>query len=362
MSNLILSAPNEEMNIQKAQNFCSAFCNPGSRPKYIFGRNAYAADVIKSVHVNGFIDDFSEDQEYLGLPVVKTEEAPADALVLIASGGKALTARKRVQSAGLECLDYFAFHQWSGLPLREVVFNEGFAEDFAANAQKYEWIYELLADETSKDAFRKLVSFRVKYDLDLLQGFTSREDQQYFEDFLELAPKGESFLDIGSYDGYTSLEFIKRCPEYEHVHIFEPEPDNFQTCRQNLSGFKNIHFHQMGLSDQRRLLKLEPQGSGSKITDQGSIDITVDRLDDILDEPVSFIKMDIEGAELGAIEGAKQSIRTNHPRLAISVYHNAGDFWKIPENVLAIRNDYRIYLRHYTESIYETVMFFIPEN
>ena len=70
--------------------------------------------------------------------------------------------------------------------------------------------------------------------------------------------------------------------------------------------------------------------------------------------------MDIEGSELDAIEGAKNLISLNHPRLAICVYHNAGDFWKIPQRILSIRSDYRIYLRHYTESIYETVMFFIP--
>lgn len=50
----------------------------------------------------------------------------------------------------------------------------------------------------------------------------------------------------------------------------------------------------------------------------------------------------------------------NHPKIAISVYHKSSDFRKIPEQILSIRSDYKIYLRHYTESIYETVMFFIP--
>lgn len=72
--------------------------------------------------------------------------------------------------------------------------------------------------------------------------------------------------------------------------------------------------------------------------------------------------MDIEGAENEAIEGAKKTIMRCHPVLAISVYHKADDLWKIPNQVLEIRNDYKIYLRHYTEGIAETVMFFVPKD
>jgi hypothetical protein len=90
--------------------------------------------------------------------------------------------------------------------------------------------------------------------------------------------------------------------------------------------------------------------------------IEVDRLDDVLDEAPTLIKIDIEGEEAAAIEGARRTIAAHHPRLAICVYHRAGDFWRIPRQVLAIRDDYDIYLRHYTESIYETVMFFMPRR
>jgi len=60
--------------------------------------------------------------------------------------------------------------------------------------------------------------------------------------------------------------------------------------------------------------------------------------------------------------GGEKTIINNHPKIAISVYHKSSDFWKIPEQTLRIRSDYKIYLRHYTESIYETVMFFIPNK
>ncbi|MEQ9566287.1 MAG: FkbM family methyltransferase, partial [Pseudomonadales bacterium] len=61
-----------------------------------------------------------------------------------------------------------------------------------------------------------------------------------------------------------------------------------------------------------------------------------------------------------ALRGARHTILEHHPKLAICVYHRADDFWKIPETVFSIRDDYDLYLRHYTEGVTETVMFFIP--
>ncbi len=72
--------------------------------------------------------------------------------------------------------------------------------------------------------------------------------------------------------------------------------------------------------------------------------------------------MDIEGAELAALEGAQGLICKHKPALAICVYHRPTDFWDVPRKVLSMYDGYSVYLRHYTESIYETVMFFVPAH
>ena len=79
-------------------------------------------------------------------------------------------------------------------------------------------------------------------------------------------------------------------------------------------------------------------------------------------DDLTFLKMDIEGTELLALEGASQTISRCKPRMAICVYHNASDLWRIPQKVLSIFDGYDIYLRHYTEGVTETVMFFIPQK
>ena len=72
--------------------------------------------------------------------------------------------------------------------------------------------------------------------------------------------------------------------------------------------------------------------------------------------------MDLEGWENKALLGAKNHILQDHPKLAIAVYHSASDFWSIPQLVLGIRNDYDVYLRHYTQGWVESIMYFIPKK
>lgn len=341
--------------------FCEEFCHGSRKPRYIMGRNLYAESVARQITVDGFIDDYTSDTHYLGLPIVRAQEVPRNSLVLYVVGGRPLSARRRLDALGLRSLDYFAFSAASGLTLAPIRFNEGFQEDFAANRDKYEWIHGLLQDQESIRVFEKLVSFRLSLDLSHLDGFTHREDEQYFEDFLMLQPSGETFIDVGAYDGYTSLEFIRRCPGYTAVHAFEPDPHNFEICQAALGRLPRVQCYALGLAESAGELGFDVAGSSSHACTEGTMKIRVERLDSLLNGVTpTFLKMDIEGAEGAALKGAKETIARHIPRLAISVYHVAGDFWRIPEKVLSIHPGYKIVLRHYTESIYETVMFFLP--
>ncbi len=345
----------------KAEAFCTEFMN-SKRPKYIFGRNDWARSIAEHINIDGFIDDFTSETVYLDKPIVSIDVIPKNALVVVVVIGKPLIAEKRVSQFQFESLDYYAFYKYSKLPIKQIMFWNGMVEDIRQNISEYQWIYSLLKDKKSKNQFFNILNFRFSYDLDYMRGFEAIEDQQYFEDFLDLREVGESFVDVGAFDGYTTQEFIKRSPKYKNIFLFEPEEKNISVAKERLTEFDNIHFFQLGLSNKKETLKFDVSGSSSKISDDGEITIYVDKLDDIVKEEVTFIKMDIEGAESQAIDGAKETIRRFHPKLAISVYHKKDDFWKIPKQILDIRNDYTIYLRHYTEGISETIMFFIPNK
>ncbi len=362
MSSNILQEPSSSLDSQKNIKFVEDFCSENLVPRFILGRNIYAESVLSQMSVDGIIDDFTDDKLYLGAPIIKLDQVPKEALVLCVAGGKPISAKGLLEKRNIRNLDYFAFYKLSKLELVPIRFNEGFEADYKINNSEYQWIYGRLADEESKNCFRKLVGFRFTYDMKYLEGFTHREDVQYFEKFLNLGIKAETFLDVGCFDGYTSLEFAKHCPDYKSIHIFEPDPVNLPICKQALSSYENVHFHPFGLSKSKATLKFDIQGSSSKFSEEGSVTISVDRLDDILEERPTFIKIDIEGGESAAISGASKTILDYHPKLAVAVYHTAGDFWRIPRQILAIRDDYQIYLRHYTECIYETVMFFVPQS
>ena len=344
----------------QAVEFCEAFAHAEPEKRMLLGRNVYGRGIANYIEVGSFIDDFTDEVEFLGKPVIKSKDIPEDALVVSTLLGRPLTGEKKLMEVGVRHLDYFSFYENSGLDLAQERFWGGFKKEFDANRDKFDWVESLLTDDVSKDTYENIISFRLSGNLQYMSNFSDRERYQYFENFLDLSKDDEVFVDVGGFDGFTSQVFIKKCPEFRAVYFFEPDEKNFLVAKNKLREYDNVHLMQMGLSDKKEILRFSSGGSVSAITEDGDIDIHVDALDELIDDAVTFIKMDIEGAESIAIDGARNTILKNHPRLAICVYHKDADFWKIPEQIFSIRSDYNIYLRHYTEGVSETVMFFIP--
>lgn len=348
-------------NHPQAVAFCEAYLHIEPEKRMLLGRNIYGKGIADFIEVGSFIDDFTDETEFHGKPVIKSKDIPDDALVVSTLLGRPSAGEKKLQEVGVKHLDYFSFYENSGLNLAQVRFWGGFKKEFNNNREKFKWVETLLTDDESISTYENIISFRLSGNLKYMKNFSDREKDQYFENFLYLSEDDEVFVDVGGFDGFTSQEFIKKCPGFRAVYFFEPDTENFVVAKNRLDKYENVHLLQMGLSNQKETLKFSSGGSISAISEDGDIEIEVDALDELVDDAVSFIKMDIEGAEGMAIEGARKTILKNHPRLAICVYHKDTDFWKIPEQVLLIRHDYNVYLRHYTEGVAETVMFFIPK-
>jgi FkbM family methyltransferase len=102
--------------------------------------------------------------------------------------------------------------------------------------------------------------------------------------------------------------------------------------------------------------------TGSKISDSGE-PVACYPIDELFsDDPLTFIKMDIEGAEHDALLGARKVIQRDRPILAICVYHTQSDIWRIPLLVREMVPEYKLYLRAYEGDGFQTVLYAVPPN
>lgn len=189
---------------------------------------------------------------------------------------------------------------------------------------------------------------------------------QYFDIPVPIKDAEEVFIDCGCYDFKSSLNFMEWCSgNYKRIVAFEPSPSQYPMCVENIKGYRDVTLYPYALWDQDMELRLVDNGAGTsgRVTDftgENIVKIEAVRLDDVLDgKEATFIKMDIEGAELNALKGAEQTIRKYRPKLAICVYHKPEDILEIPDFILSIHDDYQLYIRHFSLDTSETVLYAI---
>lgn len=186
--------------------------------------------------------------------------------------------------------------------------------------------------------------------------------------YLDLpVPSGdEVFLDCGCCDFATGADFIKWCDgRVSRIIAFEPDSVSARVCRQNIRGLSfPVEIIEAGVSNANSTALFTPfHSGGSRFQADGTCRVNTVRIDDVLKgDRASFIKMDIEGSEAEAIRGAEETIRKWKPTLAISVYHKKDDILALPELILSIADDYTLYIRHYSNSMAETVLYAIPKD
>lgn len=181
----------------------------------------------------------------------------------------------------------------------------------------------------------------------------------------------EVFVDAGALNGDTSLRFIEWCHnKFEHIYCFEPDRTNIEKCQKTLKSAKYVGDieHITGrytvipkaVYDRKGEISFDVCSNGLSKVGTGTETVPTTALDEELDgKRVTFIKMDIEGAELPALQGAKNIIKKQRPTLAISVYHKPEDIIEIPSYILELNSDYQFYLRHYSLFGTETVLYAI---
>lgn len=192
-------------------------------------------------------------------------------------------------------------------------------------------------------------------------GWWLGKEKQYFASGLMQPGENEVFVDAGAFTGEDTLAFWDWCGgNARAAFVFEPDGRNYLRCRENLKLYGDkVEIYPKGLwSRKDKLFFTDGRDASSHVGGEGNSAIETVALDEILaGKPVSFIKMDIEGAELEALKGAAEIIRMNKPKLAVCLYHKPEDIVEIPAYIQSMDMGYRFYLRHYSYSPFETVLY-----
>ncbi len=195
--------------------------------------------------------------------------------------------------------------------------------------------------------------------------------KQYFDDMISYG-ENEVFVDVGVLNGMTSVEFAKNCPNYKNIYLFEPTKESYELTIKNLKNrnMQNTKAFCCGLYHEKTQLKFSTKGlpGNNAINENGDTTIDVDTLDNFFVHnkeenlsPPTLIKMDIEGAELSALKGGAETIKKYKPKLAICIYHKPEDITVIPAYILSLVPEYKLYIRHYSNNVIETVLYAICE-
>lgn len=190
--------------------------------------------------------------------------------------------------------------------------------------------------------------------------------KQYFDCPMMHPMENEVFIDAGSSDGITSVQFAQWClsegRDYKKIYAFEPEPYNYDKCVENERKLHDFNSYNYATWDSEEKLLFDANASNSaSVRADGKEMVQGMPIDHIVEDgdKATFIKLDVEGAEYNTLLGARKTIVQNKPRLAVSLYHRRDDVYRIPILLVSMREDYKFYIRHYTNMLYETVLYAI---
>jgi FkbM family methyltransferase len=249
---------------------------------------------------------------------------------------------------------------------------------FWNNQNKINEVLQILTDDKSRYILNEII-IRFSYGNENFKDLTQPNADQINELFSEVPCKDEIVVDAGAADGDTLVKFIKLFGKtLKKIYCFEPAGKKLAQLWRKATDFSGIDISvkPYGLSNDNHVSTFcyLPERPGASFVcgkgieevqtnyemEQTTIELRC--LDDIIppSEKVTFIKMDIEGSEYDAILGASRIIMNCRPRLAISIYHNAEDYLRIPLLIKNMVSDYKFYIRHHGPAYVDTILYCVP--
>ena len=219
-------------------------------------------------------------------------------------------------------------------------------------------ICSFLADDESVEIYKRCVLARKTGNYKYLPKVnTEKIRNQYFDQEIMKINKNDVMIDGGAWLGDTFRRFFLQGGG--EAVAFEPSDDLYRKIRVKRKW--NVKLVHAGLWNESKLLKFDVDSSlvvPDNHEGKDLLEIVVKSIDEMPEcRNATFIKMDVEGSELQELKGAYHTIKRNHPKLAICIYHSEEDMVDIPIWLYENFPDYKFYIRHYSHGITETVIY-----
>ncbi len=220
-----------------------------------------------------------------------------------------------------------------------------------------------MSDEESRDCFTSYLKGRIhqSYAFHKLSGYPE------YKHPICRAVLGDTVLEAGLQNGKSSILFSQQIGSNGTVLGFEADPYNWELIQEAIKQYPNVKLVRMGVWNKNsKVFFTVGKSGGSRIVSPGTpgasqVDVT--KIDDYLQRTgvakIDLIKMDIEGAEMNALRGAKNTILRDHPKLMICTYHLKNDFFDILFFLDELRCGYKFYYGNHMTSHTGTCLYAI---
>ncbi len=323
------------------------------RPIVLYGTGNGADKIIDQLEKIGRTPDgvfastgFVRERSFRDMPVRSYEDIIArfgeDIVVLISFGSTLPDVVGRMYD--------LADKHDTALPDVPLIGGEVFTyEYYLAHKQEIADTYALLADEQSRLLFDDMLGYRLTGKLDFL---SRTEDAGTSLATLADTDKIRTAIDGGAFKGDTAEMIRTACPNIEKIFAVEADARTLKKLSdyaETTGGIvRPVHAALWDRPDTLTYSASASRGAGADGTNKRAktVSVPADTVDRIAGaETVDLIKLDVEGAEARALDGAHGVILRDAPLLAVSLYHRTEDLFALPLTVAERYKGYKYYLR-----------------
>lgn len=292
-------------------------------------------------------DEFVRGHSFMGYTVKKLseiEEQYDDFIVIVCFGSQLPEVMDRLYAIA-EKHELYA-------PDVPVIGGGLFDKEYAAeNMAKIKQVREMLADDISRNTFDNWIRYRYSGNISYLKACEAPRSEAM--ELLKLGDR-ETFVDLGAYNGDTVEEFLQLTgKKFTKIYAVEPDARNYGKLRRRHYALGSAIFEPINAiawSEDRTMDFFQRRGRNSAVSGiKGrNIPTAARSVDSILGgKEATCIKLDVEGCEKEALNGAAGTIGKYRPKLIVSLYHRTEDMLELPLLVKKLNSSYKFYLRHH---------------